>query len=122
MRKIQTKITMLIVIAIIGISLLNVLQGRAITRLSTVSAIEKNLTEATKLAALASQNMISTYTLTIAEIANYPVFSDKDATPEEKQELLQAKVDEYYMRGGGVADADGYDAYHETDVSGEPFF
>lgn len=122
MRKIQTKITMLIVIAIIGISLLNVLQGRAITRLSTVSAIEKNLTEATKLAALASQNMISTYTLTIAEIANYPVFSDKDATPEEKQELIQAKVDEYYMRGGGVADADGYDAYHETDVSGEPFF
>ena len=70
----------------------------AVTRYSTTSALEKNALETVKLAALAAENMISTYTLTIAEMASNPILVDKNATPEEKQEFIQERVDAYYMR------------------------
>lgn len=65
-----------------------------ITRRSTITAIEKNLMETTELAALAAQ----------------------------KQELIQEKVDAYYMRFGGMADTNGYDEVHDVNISTEPFF
>ena len=39
----------------------------------------------------------------------------------QKQEFIQSKVEQYYMRFGGMADAEGYDKVHEVDISGEPF-
>ena len=122
MKKIQTKIMILVVLATLGVSLVNVLLGTVITRNSTVTALEKTVGETAKLAALSAENMISTYTLTIAEVASYPVLSDPESTAEERQAFLQSKVDAYYMRFGGMADVPGYDAIHEADVSGEPFF
>lgn len=122
MKKIQTKITLLIVLATLGISIINSLQSIAITRLSTISAIEKNLSETTELAALAAQNMISTYTLTIAEIASNPILLNDTVSADEKQALIQNRVDAYYMRFGGMADTDGFDVYHNTNVSLEPYF
>ena len=96
--------------------------GMLVTRYSTTAAIEKNLRETADLAALAAQNMISTYTLTIAEIASNPTLVDDDVSLEEKQAFIQARADAYYMRMGGLADVRGYDAAHRTDISQEPFF
>lgn len=122
MKKIQTKIMLLVILATIGVSVINVILSTLISRNSTTSAIEQTLTETTELAALAAQNMISTYTLTIAEIASSPILSSPEITLSEKQAFLQTKVDTYYMRFGGMADTDGYDSIHDTDISGEPFF
>ena len=61
MKKIQTKIMLLVMAATLGVSAVNSLQGVKTTRNSTISAIEKTLGETTKLAATAAQNMISTY-------------------------------------------------------------
>ena len=122
MKKIQTKIMLLVILATIGVSVINVILSTLISRNSTTSAIEQTLTETTELAALAAQNMISTYTLTIAEIASSPILSSPEITLSEKQAFLQTKVDAYYMRFGGMADTDGYDSIHDTDISGEPFF
>lgn len=122
MKKIQTKIMLLIILAAMGVSLVNVILSTVISRNSTTSAIEQTLTETTELAALAAQNMISTYTLTVSEIASSPVLSDPETALSEKQEFLEAKVDAYYMRFGGLADANGFDSFHNADVSGEPFF
>ena len=122
MKKIQTKIMILVVLATLGVSLVNVLLGTVIARNSTVTALEKTVGETAKLAALSAENMISTYTLTITEVASYPVLSDPESTAEERQAFLQSKVDAYYMRFGGMADVSGYDAIHDADVSGEPFF
>lgn len=122
MKKIQTKIMIMVAIATMGVSLINVALGTAISRNSTVAALEKTLGETARLAALAAQNMISTYTLTISELASSPILSDPAATPEEKQAFIQSRVDAYYMRFGGMADAEGHDAFHDADVSGEPFF
>ena len=122
MKKIQTKIMLLVILATMGVAFVNVVLSTLISRNSTVAAIEQSLTETTKLAALAAQNMISTYTLTISEIGASPVLSDSETSLSEKQAFLQSKVDAYYMRFGGMADTSGYDAFHDADISGEPFF
>ena len=109
MKKIQTKIMILVILATLGVSVVNVALSTAISRNSTLTALEKNLTETTDLAALAAQNMISTYTLTIAEIAASPILTSAELSDEEKQAFLQTKVDAYYMRFGGMADAWGKD-------------
>ncbi len=122
MKKIQMKIMLMVMAATLGVSIINSMQSVKTTRSSTISAIEKTLTETTELAASTAQNMISTYTLTIAEIASNPTLYDPKTSLEQKQEFIQSKVEAYYMRFGGMADAEGYDAVHDVDVSGEPFF
>lgn len=122
MKKIQTKIMILVMIATMGVSFINVALSTAISRRSTLTALEQTLIETTDMAALAAQNMISTYTLTISEIASSPILTSPEITPSEKQAFLQSKVDAYYMRFGGMADSKGMDEVHGIDVSGEPFF
>lgn len=122
MKKIQTKIMLMVMAATLGVSIINSTQSVATTRSSTISAIEQTVTETTKLAAASAQNMISTYTLTIAEIASNPIFLDEKYSPAQRQDFVQTKVDAYYMRMGGIADTDGYDEMNAADVSGEPFF
>lgn len=113
---------MLVILATLGISIINVALSTVISRRSTLTAIEQALTETTDLAALAAQNIISTYTVTVTEIASSPILSSPEVADSEKQAFLQTKVDEYYMHFGGMADARGYDAMHDTDVSEELFF
>lgn len=122
MKKIQTKIMLMVMAATLGVSIINSLQSVKTTRSSTISAIEKTLAETTELAASTAQNMISTYTLTVAEIASNPTLFDPKSTPEQKQAFIQSKVESYYMRFGGMTDAEGYDAVHDVDISGEAFF
>lgn len=122
MRKIQTKIIAIVVLATVCVSMIAGIVSTMVTRYSTTSALEKNALETAELAAMAAENMISTYTLTIAEMASNPILVDENTTPEEKQAFIQERADAYYMRFGGMSDADGYDAVHGVDVSGEPFF
>ena len=72
MKKIQTKIMILIMIAALGVSLINVALSTVISRRSTLTAIEQTLSETTSLAALAAQNMISNETMTSSELASTP--------------------------------------------------
>lgn len=122
MKKIQTKIIVMVVMAVLCVSLIAGTMGTLVTRYSTTSALEKNLLETAELAALAAENMISTYTLTILEMASNPILVDENASAQEKQDFIQARADAYYMRFGGMADAKGYDQIHGVDISGEPFF
>ncbi len=122
MKKIQTKIITVVVLAVLCVSLIAGVMSTLVTRYSTASALEKNLLETAELAALAAENMISTYTLTISEIASNPSLVDETVTPKERQAFIQGRVDAYYMRFGGMAGADGYDLVHGRDVSQEPFF
>ncbi|MCI8415064.1 MAG: methyl-accepting chemotaxis protein [Ruminiclostridium sp.] len=122
MKKIQTKITVMVVLATICVSLLTGILSMLVTRYSTIAAMEKSLLETAEVAALAAENMISTYTVTISEIASNPALLDPNTTPQEKQAFIQSRVDTYYMRFGGMADANGYDAAHQTDIAQEPFF
>ena len=122
MKKIQTKIMILVILATLGVSLVNVALSTAISRRSTLTALEQTLTETTDLAALAARNMIETYTLTIAEIASSPILTSELSSDSEKQDFLQTKVDAYFMRFAGIADLQGKDTILGTDVSDEPFF
>ena len=122
MKKIQTKIIVMVVLATLCVSLIAGTMGTLVTRYSTTSALEKNILETAELAALAAENMISTYTLTISEMASNPILVDEKISAEEKQAFIQERADAYYMRMGGMADTNGYDQIHEADISGEPFF
>lgn len=122
MKKIQTKIVMMVVLATVCVSMIAGLIGTLVTRYSTTSALEKNLLETAELAALAAENMISTYTLVVAEMASNPILTDETASLEDKQEFIQTRVEAYYMRFGGLADINGYDEAHDVDISSEPFF
>lgn len=122
MKKIRSKIMLLVILATMGVSIMCSILSMMITKNSTMDAIEQNLSETTELAALAAHNMISTYTLIISEIATNAVLKDQNLTPAEKQTYLMTKVDAYYMRAAGMADTNGYDAIHNLDISQEPFF
>ena len=122
MRKIQTKIIAIVVLATVCVSVVAGIVSTVVTRYSTRSALEKNILETAELAALAAENMISTYTLTIAEMASNPILVDEAVSPEEKQAFIQERTDAYYMRFGGMADTEGYDVVHDVDISEEPFF
>lgn len=122
MKKIQTKIMMMVAIAIVGVTVVSVLLSKEITYKSTISALEQNLQETARLAASSAEHMIATYTGTVSEIASNPTLTDNKITLEKKQEFIQTKVDTYYMRFGGIADTNGYDSLHDADISKEPFF
>lgn len=122
MKKIQSKIVTVIVLAIFIAATINAVVGGGITRFSTFTALEKTMSETAEVAALAAQNMISTYTSTISEIATNPILTSLESTDKERQEFIDEKVATYYMRYGGFADVGGYDEYHQYDVSAEAFF
>lgn len=112
----------MVVLATLSVSLAAGTMGTWVTRYSTTSALEKNVLETAELAALAAENMISTYTLTISEMASNPTLVDESISAEEKQAFIQARADAYHMRFGGMADTNGYDEINDVDISDEPFF
>lgn len=112
----------MVVLATLCVSLIAGTMGTLVTRYSTTSALEKNILETAELAALAAENMISTYTLTISEMASNPILVDENVSAQKKQAFIQERADAYYMRMGGMADTNGYDQIHKVDISGEPFF
>ena len=122
MKKIQTKIVLMVVLATLCVSMIAGTMGTMVTRYSTTAALKKNLLETAELAALAAENMISTYTLTVSEMACNPTLVDDSIPAEKKQAFIEERADAYYMRFGGMTDINGYDAIHGVDISGEPFF
>lgn len=122
MKKIQTKISRVIVIATVIVAVLNVVVGGIITSISTSDTLEDTLKETVEVAAVAVQNTIATYTSTVSEIASNAILSNSDSSPQEIQNFLDEKVAAYYMRDGGFANAHGYDEYHDLNVSEEDFF
>ena len=81
MRKIQTKIIAIVVLATVCVSVVAGIVSTVVTRYSTRSALEKNILETAELAALAAENMISTYTLTIAEKASNTILVEEADSP-----------------------------------------
>lgn len=122
MRKIQTKIIAIVVLATVCVSMIAGIVSTMVTRYSTTSALEKNVLETAELAAMAAENKISTYVLTVAEMASNPILVDENVSAEEKQAFIQERTDAYYMRFGGMADTEGYDVAHDVNISEEPFF
>lgn len=122
MKKIRTKIMLLVILATMGVTVMCSILSMLITRNSTLDAIKQNLAETTELASVAAQNMISTYTLTITEIAANDLLKDPTAALQTKQAYLLEKANTYYMRSAGIIDTNGYDSLHDADFSQEPFF
>lgn len=122
MKKIQTKIFLIILMAIFLTSALNGTVSLYLTHHSTEAALKKSILESVDLAALAAQNMISTYTTTVNEMATSDVLTSDDASIESKKAFLDAKIATYYMRHGGLTDPSGYDYINNIDVSSSDFY
>ena len=122
MKKIQTKITVILLTTIIMVSAILGFFATEVTKKSTQTTIANILSEMVMVSASAAHNTMATYTTTIAEIATASVFTDPTATNAEKKAFLDAKVKAYYMRSAGLADASGRNVFTGENVANEPFF
>lgn len=122
MKTIKSKITFFILGAIIVVALISGGMAAFEIEKSTMSAIEKNLIETAKIAGMAAQNTITTYTGCVGEIAANSILSDDRASLADKKAYLDSKVAAYYMRGSGYADTSGKDIFTGENVGGEEFF
>ena len=122
MKKIQSKIIVIIAAITLAIVSINGALGSLVTSYATTNAVEATLLETSKLGALAAQNMIATYTSTVTEIASNSILSGGESTLSEKEAFLQNRRQAYYMRAAGYVSTSGYDSINHVDVSGEPFF
>lgn len=122
MKNIQTKIIALFLAVSMAIAIIITCVGIFSTRYSTKNALELTLVETAETSALAAQNAISNYTLTIAEVANHPTLTSADTSNEEKLAYLRNRAAAYGMQGSGILYTTGYDLATGKDVSSEPYF
>jgi methyl-accepting chemotaxis protein len=122
MRKIKTKITLIIIMTILMVSAILGFMSVEVTRKATEKAIISILSETVSVAASSAQNTMASYLYTVGEIATAPVLSDPNASLAEKKAVLDAKVKTYYMRSAGLADLGGKDLFTGEHVGGETFF
>lgn len=122
MKTIKNKITLIILGTISIVTLISgVLAAFEIER-STMQAIEKNLVETAKIAGMAAQNTIATYTTCINEIATNSILSDEEVSLFAKKAYLDSKVSAYYMRDASYADTTGNDLFTKKNLADEEYF
>ncbi|MGN0711218.1 MAG: methyl-accepting chemotaxis protein [Anaerovoracaceae bacterium] len=122
MRKIQNKISILIIVVVVFVAFVNVFIGVLVTKNSTSTALEETSLEMAQAAALSAANSMSVYTSVVSEIASNPILTNEETSLEEKTDFINSRVEAYYMRSGGLADTHGSDSVNKINVSDEPFF
>lgn len=122
MRKIQNKISVLIIVVVVFVAFVNVFIGVLVTKNSTSTALEETSLEMAEAAALSAANSMSVYTSVVSEIASNPILTNEETSLEEKTDFINSRVEAYYMRSGGLADTHGSDSVNKINVSDEPFF
>lgn len=122
MKTIKNKITVVILGIVTVVALLLGILSYIGTQNSTMVAIEKNLLETSKIASIAAQNSIATYTYSVAEMATNPILADETVSIADKKDYLDSKVAAYYMRSAGLIDTSGNDLIAGGNVSEEEYF
>lgn len=122
MKTIKNKITVVILGAVMVVGLLLGVLSYIGTQNSTMQAIEKNLLETAKIAGMAAQNTIATYTYSVGEMATNPALTDETVPISEKKAFLNSKVAAYYMRSAGYIDTSGNDLIAGGNAAKEEYF
>ncbi len=122
MKKIQNKIVkyILITVLIVAISISGVSIYSTYT--STKDTLTATISEAAKLAAVASSNAVSNYTYVVTEISTNGIFTNPDSTIEEKAAFLAKKTEEYYMVASGIAGTNGINYVTGEDISAQEYY
>ncbi len=121
-KKIQHKFVAILIATVVVAAVVTGLLGVGITRVSTIKAINHNAVETAKVAALAAQNTIETYTGIVAEIGSNDILTDPQVPVEQKKDLIDDRVRTYYMRSGGYTDINGIDPINGVNLSQEVYF
>lgn len=121
-KKIQHKLVAILVATVMVAAVVTGLLGVGITRVSTIKAISQNAVETAKVAALAAQNTIQTYTAVVSEIGSNDILTDPQIPLEQKKAFLDDRVQTYYMRSGGYTDIHGIDPINGVNLSQEVYF
>ncbi len=122
MKRLRTKIMVSILASIACVSLVLGFLSTQVATIVTENTIKNILSSTASVAARSAQNKMSMYTYTVGEIASAPILSDDAASIEDKRAFLDSKVQAYYMRGVGLADASGNDLFTGESVASEEFF
>lgn len=121
-KKIQHKLVAILVAMVMVAAVVTGFLGVGITRISTIKAISRNAVETAKVAAIAAQNTIQTYTAVVSEIGSNDILTDPQIPLEQKKAFLDDRVQTYYMRSGGYTDIHGIDPINGVNLSQEVYF
>lgn len=122
MKKIQTKLMLLVIIGALSISILSSVQSVITTESSNVATIEELLSELSGMSVQSAQNFISTYSKAVENAASSPTLVDKNVSAAEKQAFLQSTVESYSLASAGITDTKGYDSYNRVNIADTPYF
>lgn len=122
MKTIKNKIAVVILGIVTAVAIILGILSYVVTQSSTRMAVENNLIETAKIAAMAAQNSIATYTYSVSEMATNPILADETVPISEKQTYLDGKVAAYYMRSAGYIDTSGTDLSAGGNVMNEEYF
>lgn len=122
MKKIQTKLMLLVIIGALSIAILSSIQSVITTESSNLATIEELLSELSGMSVQSAQNFISTYSKAVENAASSPTLLDKDLTAAEKQAFLQSTVDSYSLASAGITDTKGYDSYNRVNIADTAYF
>lgn len=121
-KKIQTKITIPIVVLALIIALSIGTFSTMVTRTSTMNALEKTLIETAELAASTFENTIATYRATLTEIASNDILTSNTATFEEKYDFLQERSNAHGFLTATLIDKNGDDPITGLNSDGQEYF
>lgn len=121
-KKIQTKITIPIVVLALIIALSIGTFSTMVTRTSTMNALEKTLIETAELAASTLENTIATYRATLTEIASNDILTSNTATFEEKYDFLQERSNAHGFLTATLIDKNGDDPITGLNSDGQEYF
>ncbi len=122
MTKIRNKITLAILSSILITTVVLSTISVSSTLDASIETTKATLQETATIAAQTASNTIANYTVAVGEIASNEILVSSESSKGEKQDLINEKIQTYYMRSGSMLDADGVDIFTGEDFSTSSFY
>ncbi len=122
MKKIRTKIILIVLFTCLLTSIAMVSMSIAVNNYTAKASSQKLFENSSIFAAASASNAIKTQKNVVSEIANNLMFTDSSISKAEMELYIIQKSEEIGMRKGGILDLNGIDIFTGEDYSQDKFF
>ncbi len=122
MKTIKNKIMIAILCTIVANALILGVLSSTTTMSASIETTKNTLEETAVIAAQTASSTIGNYTVAVGEMATSETLVSSDVSIEQKQEYINGKTVQYYMRYGSMLDANGVDLFTGEDFSNTAFY
>lgn len=119
---IQKKIQLALIIVVAVSTLVLGVVSCVLNFSSTFATLKMSMNEMSSIAAGRIEWELNTYKNIAKELGCIARIANMDYTPEQKQEIVDQKIEEYDLTGGGIIGADGTGQMDGIDYSSEEYF